>query len=101
MSVPLQSDGSDYCGPREYAGVPDLFYENLGDGTFRPLIDFAPPNIALRGLGVLAADLDGDRDVDVYVANDVDPNLLFRNEGMLKFSEVGVGVGWRSMTRAS
>jgi hypothetical protein len=78
----------DYCGPREYSGLPDSLYRNLGDGTFRDITESAGIDDRLRGLGVLAADLDGDRDVDLYVANDVDPNLLYRNEGNLRFTEI-------------
>ena len=33
------------------------------------------------GFGVRAADFDSDGDLDVYVANDSDPNYLYRNEG--------------------
>ena len=41
------------------------------------------------GLGVLASDLDNDGDVDVYVANDSNPNFLYRNNGKGNFSELG------------
>src|SRR5439155_3503105 len=41
-----------------------------------------------RGLGVVAADLDGDGRVDLYVANDLSANLLFRNLGGWRFEEV-------------
>ena len=43
------------------------------------------------GLGVLASDLDGDGDVDVYVGNDSNPNFLYRNDGHGIFTEVA---GW-------
>lgn len=42
-----------------------------------------------RGLGVVAADLDGDNRVDLCVANDTTANYLFRNKGGLAFEEVG------------
>ena len=79
---------SDYCGPREFKGLCDVLYENLGDGTFRNANKIAGIEDQLRGLGVLAADLDSDGDVDLYVSNDVDPNLLYRNDGDFKFTEV-------------
>ena len=79
---------SDYCGPREFKGLCDVLYENLGDGTFRNVSKIAGIEDQLRGLGVLAADLDSDGDVDLYVSNDVDPNLLYRNDGDFKFTEV-------------
>ena len=79
---------SDYCGPREFKGLSDVLYRNLGDGRFENISAPAGIEDTLRGLGVLAADLDDDGDVDLYVSNDVDPNLLYRNDGDFKFTEV-------------
>lgn len=91
-TAPKESGSSelvpDYCGPREYKGLPDSMFANSGDGTFRDITAAAGISDSLRGLGVLAADLDGDRDTDIYVANDVDPNLLYRNEGGFQFTEM-------------
>lgn len=70
----------DYCGPTDFTGLSDSLYENMGDGTFIERTQQCLEPIALRGLGVLAADLDGDRDTDIYVANDVEQNLLYRND---------------------
>lgn len=78
----------DYCGPREFKGLTDAMFENRGDGTFANISEVVGIDETLRGLGVMAADLDGDRDVDIYVSNDVDPNLLYRNDGDFHFTEV-------------
>ena len=64
-----------------YAPVPDRLFHNNRDGTFsdvsaRAGITKAPA----RGLGVLAADVNGDGWTDLYVANDGDPNQLWINE---------------------
>ena len=45
------------------------------------------------GFAVRAADFDGDGDVDLYVANDSDPNYLYRNEGNGVFKEVATWSG--------
>jgi thioredoxin-like negative regulator of GroEL len=42
-----------------------------------------------RGLGVVAADLDDDGRIDLFVANDMTANLLFHNRGGLRFEEIG------------
>ena len=72
---------------------PDHVFRNDGgrfvDVTARPGI--ADPDG--RGLGVVAADLDGDGRVDLYVANDGTANYLFRNLGGFRFEEVGAVVG--------
>ena len=46
-----------------------------------------------RGLGVVAADLDGDGKIDLYVANDMSANFLYRNLGGFRFEEVGMASG--------
>lgn len=87
------SKSSDYCGPREFQGLPDVLYRNGGDGTFEDRTKDAGMEDSLRGLGVVAADWDLDGDIDLYVANDVDPNLLYRNDGGGKFTEIGRRAG--------
>ena len=88
---PSQTDRNqrDYCGPTDFRGLPDRVYENLGDGSFAERTPEGLGDEALRGLGVIAADLDGDRDTDLYVTNDVEPNLLFRNDGPFRWTELG------------
>lgn len=88
-----QPSKRDYCGPRMFVGLVDTVFQNLGDGTFEDMTEVAKFSDTYRGLGVIAADLDGDSDTDIYVANDVDANLLYRNEGNWKFTEMGVRGG--------
>ena len=45
------------------------------------------------GFGVRALDFDDDGDLDVFVANDSDPNYLYRNEGNGTFKEIGTWSG--------
>jgi hypothetical protein len=83
------------CGPRGIPGAPDAFYRNRGDGTFeeRSERSGAVDRERYFGLGVVAADLDGDRDADLYVGNDATPNLLFVNRGDGRFDERGFPSG--------
>jgi len=92
LEIPLEQ--RTYCGPHRYNGAPNTLYRNDGDGTFaevtRPLGIF---NLFGKGLGVVPADLDGDGDDDLYVANDGVRNFLFRNDAGRAFAEVGVEAG--------
>jgi hypothetical protein len=101
---PSQADPNrrDYCGPTDFVGLRDSVYENLGDGTFVERTPQALAEHSLRGLGVLAADLDGDRDTDLYISNDVEPNLLFRNDGGFQWTELSrrAGVATNDQGRA-
>jgi len=73
----------DYCGPGAFPSEPDRLYRNRGDGTFEDVTRTAGLAAApLRPtLGALAADFDGDGWVDLYVANDGQPNNFWRNRG--------------------
>jgi hypothetical protein len=83
-----------YCPPRRYPRERHLFYRNRGDGTFEDRTE-ASGVAALhgRGLGVVATDFDRDGWVDIYVANDLDANFLYRNRGDGTLEEVGLFSG--------
>jgi len=103
-SCPSQNDPNqrDYCGPSDFEGLLDSVYENTGDGKFIPHTPEGFSTTPLRGLGVLAADLDGDRRTDLYITNDVEPNLLYKNEGPFEWTEMArrAGVATNDQGRA-
>jgi len=70
------------CGPSGATAQPDILYRNEGDGTFRNVSRHAGIlGPSYYGMGVAWSDLDGDGDPDLYVANDGQPNSLWRNDG--------------------
>jgi len=82
------------CHPKNFDAEPDLFYLNRGDGTFTDATRSAGlVETSGKGLGVVAGDIDGDGDDDLYVANDDTPNLLWRNRGRGTFEEIGQVAG--------
>lgn len=83
------------AGPFGLRGGRDHFYRNNGDGTFQDATDAVGMTDTSEsyGLGVLASDLDNDGDIDVYVANDSNPNFLYRNNGDGTFTEIGAWSG--------
>ncbi len=79
-------------GPAGLPGEEDLFFRNGGDGTFTEAsaaAGLADP-AKTYGLGVLATDYDGDGKVDLFVANDSNPNFLYHNLGGGRFESVGL-----------
>ena len=83
-----------YCDPSLFVGESDRFYRNLGGGRFADgSADAGLPAVGARGLGVVFGDLDADGRPDVYVANDLDPNLLLRNLGGARFADVSLVSG--------
>ena len=88
-------DGPDsppeVCDPSLFPGQHDRFYENRGDGAFVDATEAAGLGGADgKGLGVLFTDLDADGRPDLYVANDLTLNLLFRNRGDGTFEDLSL-----------
>lgn len=82
-------------GPFGLEGKANAYFENQGENRFVERTGEA--GLADVGLfysfGVAALDLDGDLDVDLYVANDSNPNYLYENDGSGHFQEVGLWSG--------
>jgi hypothetical protein len=83
------------CGPRGLKGSPDSLYHNNGDGTFTELAAAAgvDDRKCYFGLGAVWTDFDNDGKIDLFVANDGEPNYLYRNLGNGHFTEIGMEAG--------
>jgi hypothetical protein len=71
----------DYCTPNTYRPLPGRLFHNNRDGTFTDVT--AKSRIASEfgpALGVTAADFNGDGWIDLYIANDSQPNQLWINQ---------------------
>ena len=82
-------------GPAGLPGESDLYFENQGQGRFQEVSaarGLADPARAY-GFGVVATDYDDDGSVDLFVANDSNPNFLYRNRGDGRFDSVGLLAG--------
>ena len=82
-----------YCDPSRVDPAPDHVFRNDGGKFVDVTAEAGFTDRDGRGLGVVAADLDGDHKVEVYVANDGTANFLFQNLGGFKFEETGLIAG--------
>jgi enediyne biosynthesis protein E4 len=82
------------CLPREYPGQSCALYRNRGDGTFVDVTRQAGLyNEIGKALGVITWDADSDGWTDLFVANDGERNLRYRNQGNGRFVEDAVEAG--------
>src|SRR6267154_3112304 len=82
------------CGPRGLKGARDRLYHNNGDSTFTDVTEkLGIDPDGYYGLGVLWLDYDKDGCLDLYVANDSSPSLLYHNNCKGGFTEVGAQAG--------
>jgi hypothetical protein len=90
----LDAKHKSYCTPEAYRGDTSWLFHNRGDGTFEDVT--ATSGIfdsSSKSLGVALFDYDQDGWPDLLVANDTQPNKLYRNLGNGKFKDVAVEVG--------
>jgi len=82
------SDPARYnCNPRDFPALPDHIFRNDGGRFVDVTAESGIVDRDGRGLGVVAADLDGDGLIDLFVANDTTANYLFKNLGGFRFAE--------------
>jgi len=92
----LLSGERHYCIPTIYDPMPCRLFHNNGDGTFTDVSrESGIAKSLAKAWGVVAADINNDGFVDLYVTNDTVPNFLFANRGKGRFEEIGTlaGVG--------
>ncbi len=90
----LDGHNKSYCTPESYKGTASRLFRNCGNGTFEDVTRKAGLyDPTSKSLGVVALDYDMDGWPDLLVANDTQPNKLYRNNGNGTFSERGVAAG--------
>jgi hypothetical protein len=90
----LDGTHKSYCTPEAYRGDTCWLFHNRGDGTFEDVT--AASGIfdsSSKSLGVAMFDYDLDGWPDLLVANDTQPNKLYKNLRNGKFKDVGVEAG--------
>jgi hypothetical protein len=85
--------GYVYCAPHLLGSVTDHVFRNDGGKYVDVSVEAGIVDHDGRGLGVVAADLDGDHRIDLFVANDGTANFFFRNLGGFRFEETALASG--------
>jgi enediyne biosynthesis protein E4 len=90
----LDGTAKSYCTPESYKGTSSKLYRNVGGGKFEDVSAKAGVGDATsKSLGVLVVDFDGDTWPDLFVANDTQPNKLYKNNRNGTFSDVAMAAG--------
>jgi len=83
-----------YCKPSVYQPMPSWLFHNNGNGTFTDVSRESGIAASLaKAWGVVAADLNNDGWVDLFVGSDTAPNPLFMNQGKGRFVDNGLLAG--------
>jgi hypothetical protein len=90
----LDGKNKSYCTPESYKGQSGTLFHNRANGTFEDVTKKAGLyDASSKGLGVAMLDFDSDGKMDLFVANDTQPNRLYRNNGNGTFTDVAMGAG--------
>ena len=90
----LDGKHKSYCTPEAYRGQTCWLFHNRGNGTFEDVT--ATSGIfdsSSKSLGVAMLDDDHDGWPDLLVANDTQPNKLYRNQRNGTFKDIAVEAG--------
>ncbi len=90
----LDGKQKSYCTPEAYRGDTCWLFRNRGNGTFEDVTATSRIfDTSSKSLGVAMLDYDQDGWPDLFVANDTQPNALYRNQRNGTFTDVAVEAG--------
>ena len=90
----LDGKNKSYCTPEAYRGETCWLFHNRGNGTFEDVTASSGIfDTSSKSLGVAMLDFDQDGWPDLFVANDTQPNKLYRNLRNGKFKDAAVEAG--------
>lgn len=90
----LDGKNKSYCTPQSYKGQSATLYHNRGNGTFENVTQKAGlADPTSKSLGVAVFDYNSDGWPDLFVANDTEPNKLYKNNGNGTFTDEALTAG--------
>lgn len=90
----LDGTAKSYCTPESYKGTASKLFRNAGGGRFEDVTEKAHlGDPTSKSLGIAVLDYNSDGWPDLFVANDTQPNKLYRNNRNGTFTEEGMAAG--------
>lgn len=90
----LDGGTKSYCTPESYKGTSSKLFRNLGNGRFEDVSQRAGVgDPTSKSLGIAVLDYNDDGWPDIFLANDTQPNKLYRNNRNGTFTEEAVSAG--------
>jgi len=90
----LDGTHKSYCTPEAYKGQSATLYRNRGNGTFEDVTKKAGLyDSTSKSLGITLLDYDNDGWLDLFVANDTQPNKLYHNNHNGTFTDTAFSAG--------
>ena len=87
----LDGKKKSYCTPQAYKGQSSTLFHNEGDGTFENVTKRAGLyDPTSKSLGIALVDYENDGWLDLFVANDTEPNKLYHNNHNGTFTDVAI-----------
>ena len=91
-----------YCSPTDqiagshFVSEPDILYRNNGDNTFTDVTESTGISHRALGLAVAVGDYNNDSYPDLHIANDMEADLFYHNNGDGTFTETAdlTGTGY-------
>jgi hypothetical protein len=90
----LDGKNKSYCTPEVYKGQSATLFHNMGHGVFQDVTKRAGLyDPTSKSLGIAMLDYDNDGWMDLFVANDTQPDKLYRNNHNGTFTDMAVSAG--------
>jgi len=90
----LDTKHKSYCTPELYKGQSGTLFHNNGNGVFENVTKKAGLyDPTSKSLGIALIDFDDDGWIDLFVANDTQPNKLYRNNHDGTFTDAALEAG--------